>query len=1322
MTDVTVPPGGGDRIEPRDLQIEMQQSYLDYAMSVIVGRALPEVRDGLKPVHRRVIYAMYDGGYRPDRGYNKCARVVGDVMGNYHPHGDSAIYDTLVRLAQPWSLRYPLVDGQGNFGSPGNDPAAAMRYCVVGGTRVRTWDRGTVRIEDLVPDAAPNSDTDVDLKLVDRHGNPVRASKFFHSGDHRTLRVTTREGFELAGSVNHPVLCLVDVAGVPTLLWKLLEEVRPRDRVVMARVEHPEQGEDDVRALAAARLAGAFVSEGWVSENRAGFNNIDEDFFLRVLEDYDLVVGGPRYVNRRFIASGSLLHELDVQDLTYLRRSPLVGMLGQRSERKRVPEFVWHSGARVKQEFLAALFTGDGSCSLLPRNTVQISYSTRSPQLARDVQALLLELGVVGKICPYDSGEIKVVITNRREARRFASRVGFLGSKGGKLAAILSKVPTESTALSDDHVPGLAAFLREHGAERWTEQDWLRRHNVDRIERWDRDAHEILERISAEAAEVALPLVDGRYYYAEVAEVADAGVQPVYSLRVDSDDHAFLTDGFVSHNTECRMASLAMEMVRDIDEETVDFAPNYDGKTQEPLILPSRFPNLLVNGSSGIAVGMATNIPSHNLREVSAGVQWYLQNPEATSEELLEALMGRITGPDFPTGALIMGRRGIEDAYRTGRGSITMRAVVEVEEINNRTCLVITELPYMVNPDNLATKIAELVNAGKIGGIADVRDEPSSRSGQRMVIVLKRDAVAKVVLNNLYKHTQLQETFGANMLALVDGVPRTLTLDAFVRHWVTHQIEVIRRRTEYRLRKAEERAHVLRGLVKALDALDEVIALIRASQSVDDARQGLIDLLDVDEVQADAILTMQLRRLAALERQKIVDELAEIELEIADYRAILASEERQRSIVSEELQAIVDKYGDERRTRIVPFDGDVAMEDLIPEEDVVVTISRGGYAKRTRVDLYRAQRRGGKGVRGAQLRQDDLIDHFFVTTTHHWILFFTDKGRVYRAKAYELPEGGRDAKGQHVANLLAFQPDERIAQVVDLRDYDVAPYLVLATKSGLVKKTRLTEYDSNRSGGVIAINLRQDEDGNDDELIAARLIAEDDDLLLVSRKGQSVRFTATDEALRPMGRATSGVTGMKFRDGDELLAMDVVRPDSYLFTVTDGGYAKRTSVDEYRVQGRGGLGITAMKLVDDRGSLVGALVVGEGDEVLAIKASGGVVRSPVRDVNPTGRATMGVTFVRLSRGDTVVAIARNPEAADEVEEVVGADADLSDVASAADLADGGSVELLDDEAGAESSGGGNDGPAGTGSDTEISDTEISDTDGTSPSGDEEDGA
>lgn len=818
------------RVMQVDLEKEMKKSYMDYAMSVIVGRALPDVRDGLKPVHRRVIYTMYDGGYRPNGGYSKCMRVVGDVLGHFHPHGDFSVYDALARLVQPWSLRYPLVAGQGNFGSPGNLGPAAPRY------------------------------------------------------------------------------------------------------------------------------------------------------------------------------------------------------------------------------------------------------------------------------------------------------------------------------------------------------------------------------------------------------------------------------------TECKMAALAMEMVRDIDEDTVDFMDNYDGRSQEPTVLPSRIPNLLINGSEGIAVGMATRIPPHNLREVADAAQWYLQNPEATREELLQACLQRIKGPDFPTGATILGRRGIEETYRTGRGSITQRAVVNVEELNGRTCLVATELPYQVNPDNLQVKIAQLVKDGQLQGIADIRDETSDRAGTRIVVVLKRDAVPKVVLNNLYKRTQLQDSFPANMLALVDGVPRTLSIDGFVHYWTAHQVDVIKRRTAFRLAKAQERLHILQGYLAALDALDEVIALIRRSPTAEDARVGLMDFLKVDEVQADAILALQLRRLAALERQKILDEHAELEAKVADYEDILARPERQRAIVSTELGEITEKWGDERKTTIVPFDGEMSMEDLIPEEDVVVTITRGGYAKRTPVDAYRSQHRGGKGIKGATLREEDQVEHFFTTSSHDWLLFFTNFGRVYRAKAYEIPEGGRDSKGQHVANLLAFQPEERIAQVLQVSSFADKDYLVLATRLGFVKKTRLTDYDTNRTGGLIAIKLREDSDGEADQLVSACLVDATDDLILVSRHGQSLRFTASDEQLRPMGRATSGVTGMRFRTKDELLTMDVVRPDADLFVVTEGGYAKRTALSEYRVQGRGGLGIKVANLVEARGDLVGALVTEEDSEVLVIMAGGKIVRSRVDEVSRTGRNTQGVIFSRADEGDGVIAITLNVDNDPQLEE------------------------------------------------------------------------
>ena len=1246
MTDTTLPPGdeAGDRIEPVDIQQEMQRSYIDYAMSVIVGRALPEVRDGLKPVHRRVLYAMFDSGFRPDRGHAKSARSVAETMGNYHPHGDSSIYDTLVRMAQPWSLRYPLVDGQGNFGSPGNDPPAAMRYCVTGDSMVRLPMGQSVRIDGIVAGQRPNTDAVVDLKVLDRHGNPASVDRVFHSGDHETFTVTTDEGFSVTGTANHPLLCLVDVAGVPTLLWKLTEEIRPGDVVALQRTPATEFGSDDWLAVMEGLLAGAFISEGFVSETRAGFNNLDREFFDVVVAAYDAVIGGPRYLSSRTIASGSLLHELDIHNVSALRASRLGELCNQRSATKVVPQWLWNSTTGVKRSFLQALFEGDGSCSSLPRNTIQISYSTRSRQLAVDVQQLLLEFGVVSHRYRHATGEHKVVITNRGHAEAFAAQVGFGGAKQQKLREILSTLPTVAAGLDRDFVPGLGEFIRRHGGGRWVDKEWLRKHNIDRVSRWRTGGAEILSHIAdPDVRAVATDLTDGRFYYARVASVTEAGVQPVYSLRVQTDDHAFITNGFVSHNTEARLTPLAMEMLREIDEETVDFIPNYDGRVQEPTVLPSRFPNLLANGSGGIAVGMATNIPPHNLRELAEAVYWCLDNHEADEETTLAACCERVKGPDFPTSGLIVGSQGINDTYTTGRGSIRMRGVVEIEEDSRgRTSIVITELPYQVNHDNFITSIAEQVRDGKLTGISNIEDQSSDRVGLRIVVELKRDAVAKVVLNNLYKHTQLQTSFGANMLSIVDGVPRTLRLDQMIRYYVEHQLDVIIRRTRYRLRKANERAHILRGLVKALDALDEVIALIRASANADVARQGLIDLLDVDEIQAQAILDMQLRRLAALERQRIVDDLAKIEAEIADLEDILAKPERQRAIVRDELKEIADKYGDDRRSRIVPADGEVSDEDLIAREDVVVTITETGYAKRTKTDLYRSQKRGGKGVQGAGLKQDDIVNHFFVCSTHDWILFFTTQGRVYRAKAYDLPEASRTARGQHVANLLAFQPEERIAQVIQIQSYEDAPYLVLATRNGLVKKSKLTDFDSNRSGGIVAVNLR---DG--DELVGAVLCSAEDDLLLVSAKGQSIRFSATDEALRPMGRATSGVQGMRFNTDDRLLSLNVVEPDKYLLVATAGGYAKRTAIDEYTAQGRGGKGILTIQYDAKRGSLVGALIVDDETELYAITSGGGVIRTAARQVRKAGRQTKGVRLMNLGEGDTLIAIARNAEAGDE---------------------------------------------------------------------------
>jgi DNA gyrase subunit A len=1225
-----VEPLGAGRIESRELEQELRSSFLDYAMSVIVSRALPDVRDGLKPVHRRVLYGMHEAGMQPNRPFKKSARIVGDVMGSYHPHGDAAIYDTLVRLAQPFSMRYPLVDGQGNFGNIDDYPAAAMRYCLAPGARVAT-PHGTVKIEDLVGRTAPNSEREAAFEVLDRLGRPISVSKVFHSGDHPTLRLRTREGFEVTGTHNHPVLCLVDMVGVPLLLWKLLDEIRPGDRVLINRTPRRADGEPSIRDLDVALLLGAFVSEGWVSTTRAGFNNVDEAYFEQVLAAYDAVVGGPRYAYHRRIKSGSLLHELDVQELDALRDSPLGELVGQASREKVVPERVWCGSNEFKRVFLQSLFTGDGSCSLLGSRAIQISYSTYSEQLAKDVQLLLLEFGIVARLCRYEKGEIKLVISNRRDGRLFAWRVGFLGRKQLKLERELAELPETSRALSRDDVPFVAGYIRSSE----TESRWLRRHNIDRIERLERGHTAILERVeSEEVKRVVEPLVSGDYFYATVESVEDAGIQPVYSLRVDSKDHSFLSNGFVSHNTESRLSRLATELLRDIDADTVDFQPNYDESRREPSVLPARLPNLLVNGSAGIAVGMATNIAPHNLGEVINALVAMIDDPEID----VDRLMRHVKGPDFPTGGIILGREGIREAYRSGRGRIVMRARAHIEELRGgKSAIIVTELPYGVKKGGDAgviKKIADLVGDKVLTEVSDLADH-SDRSGMRIQIELKRDAVPQVALNKLFKHTALQSTFGFNAVALVDGVPRTLSLRDMLQHYLDFQREIVTRRSKFELRKAEARAHVLQGYLTALDNLDEVIALIRGSADPDEAREGLQREFDLTEIQAQAILDLRLQRLTGLERKRIEDEFADLQERIAELRAILGDEARIDGLIREELLEIVSIYGknDDRRTEIVAAEGELELEDLIAEEDMVIAITRSGYIKRLPVTTYREQRRGGIGVMGMELKDDDYIEHLFVASTHDYILFFTSVGKVYRLKVHELPLGTRQAKGRAIANFLPFKQGETTRAVIATREFKEAQYLVAATKNGVVKKTRFEEYNTPlKADGIIAINLR-----SGDELIGVVHTDGDDDILMVSRKGQAIRFHEADA--RPMGRATGGVRGMNLRKGDEVIAINRAENDADLLVVTENGYGKRTRIDEYPVKGRGGLGVKTVQLTESKGQLAGARVVRDGYQVMLISTGGTVIRMPVDDIRQMGRATQGVIVMRLREGENISALA-----------------------------------------------------------------------------------
>jgi len=1251
VSDITHDPIGGGRIESRELEQEMRTSFLDYAMSVIVSRALPDVRDGLKPVHRRVLYGMHEAGLQPNRPYKKSASTVGAVMANYHPHGDSAIYDTLVRMAQPFSLRYPLVDGQGNFGSIDGDPAAAMRYCLAPETRVETLS-GSIRIADLVPGAEAQSDTPVELEVLDRLGRPVTASMFFHSGEHPTLRLRTREGYELTGTHNHPVLCLVGMVGVPLLLWKRLDEIAAGDRVLMARMNRDDEGWYSPREEQEAMLLGAFVAEGWLSEKRGGFNNLDRAYFEAVVGAYDEVVGGKRYVYEREIRSGSQLLELDIQNLESVRNSVLADLVGVRSDAKRVPESIWRGNRQVKRVFLRSLFEGDGSCSLLPRKTIQISYSTRSEQLAKDVQLLLLEFGVISRLCHYENGETKVVITNRRDARKFSLDVGFLDAKQRKLESLLAEIPEASRALSGDHVPYLAGYVRSE-----SEDGWLRRHNIDRIERWDRGGKAIMERIASDEVRATIaPLVTGDYYYAEVASIEDAGVKPVYSLRVDSADHSFLTNGFVSHNTEARLSRMATELLRDIDADTVDFEPNYDESRKQPSVLPSRFPNLLVNGSAGIAVGMATNMPPHHLGEVIDAVVAMIEKPEID----VEGLMAHVKGPDFPTGGYIVGRSGIRDAYRTGRGRIVMRARAHIEELRGgKNAIIVTDLPYGVRKGGeggVIEKIADLVESKVLTEIPlsdDALQDHSDKDGMRIYIELKREAIPQVALNKLFKHTPLQTSFGYNAVALVDGVPKTLSLLELVRHYLDFQREVVTRRSKFELRRAEARAHILEGYLIALDNIDAVVALIRSAADTDAARTGLMEQFSLGEIQAQAILEMRLARLTGLARKEVEDEHRDLRERIAELRMLLGDQAKIDGVIREELLEIKQIYGrnDDRRTEIVAAEDELELEDLIAEEDMVIAITRSGYIKRLPVTAYREQRRGGIGVMGMELKEDDYIEHLFVASTHDYLLFFTNVGKVYRLKVHELPLGSRQSKGRAIVNLLPFRQEEKVRAVVQTRNFAEAKFLVFATKNGVVKKTELSAYNTPlKADGIIAIKMR-----DEDELVGVRHSTGKDDILMVSKKGQAIRFHETDA--RPMGRDTEGVKGMTLRADDEVISINIAEDDADLLVVTENGYGKRTRVSEYPVKGRGGMGVKTVQLTAARGYLVGSRVVRDGYQVMLISTSGTMIKIPVEDVKRLGRSTQGVIVMRL-RGDdeTVSALAPvvESEATDDADET-GAD-------------------------------------------------------------------
>jgi len=1011
---------------PVSIEDEMRRSYLDYAMSVIIGRALPDIRDGLKPVHRRILYAMFREGMLPDKKYSKCAGVVGEVLKKYHPHGDAAVYESLVRMAQDFNIRYPLIDGQGNFG------------CFTGETRVRLADGSTISFKELVDDY-------------------TQGKKYF------------------VYSINN-------------------------GRVEMALLRAPRLTKKNVPVVRVT------------------------------VDNGEKIVCTP---DHRF-----MLRDGSYREAQYLRpKDSLMPFYSHMYEGSDLNLFGY------EQIYQPA------------SNTWEFSHH------------LADEYNIKHKIYPRSAGRV--------------------------------------------------------------------RHHQD------------LNKLSIEAArEAALTHTDTLNH--RVVSVEPAGHADVYDLTVNGLHNFALAAGVFVHNsidgdppaayryTEARLTKIAEEMLADIDKNTVAFVPNFDGSTEEPTLLPTPVPNLLINGSSGIAVGMATNIPPHNLREVADALLLLVRNPEARLEDIMKVL----PGPDFPTAGFICGKDAIREAYKDGKGILQLRARANVETLKGgKESIVITEIPYQVNKARLIEKISELVQEKKIEGISDIRDE-SDREGMRIAVELKRDENASIILNQLYKHTPLQESFGAIMLCLLNNQPRLLGLKEILTNFLNFRREVVVRRTAFDLKKAEEKAHILEGLTIALEHLDRVIALIRRSRSPEDAKKGLISRYKLSEIQAQAILDTKLQRLTSLEREKIIEEHKETLSLIKRLKVILASDEEVMKIVASEISQIKEKYGDKRRTEIIGPVQEIQVEDLIAEEDMVVTISHEGYIKRNPVSLYRAQKRGGRGKMGLGTREEDFAESLFIASTLSYLLFFTDLGRVYWLKVHEIPQAGRAAKGKPIVNLLKFEEGEKITAHLPVKEFSKGYFVVMATKNGVIKKTDLMAYSNPRVSGIIALTLDKG-----DRLVSSRLTDGKNDIFLTTRSGLCIRFN--EKKARPMGRAARGVKAISLKKGDEVISMDSVIKGTSILTVTENGFGKRTNIDDYRITNRGGKGIITIKITEKNGPVIGSLQVSEDDEIMLITNKGKIVRMKSKGISRMSRNTQGVRLLRLEEEEKAVAVTRLAETEDE---------------------------------------------------------------------------
>ena len=1140
----------------RDVAEELKDAYLDYAMSVIIGRALPDVRDGLKPVQRRILFAMYEMGLTHNKPHVKCARVVGHVLGHYHPHGDAPVYEALVRMAQDFSMRYPLIDGQGNFGSIDGDEPAAMRYCITADSLVVT-EAGLIKIGEIV-DAKPNSDNPINLTVLSINGKAGKATVLFHSGKHRVLRLKTKLGYEIEGTLNHPILVLEkDELGRPKLIWKTLSKVKKGDYVAINRIVPFDWSDSEFRFNGRririnrdwAIVLGAFLSEGHVEVNRekgsyrALFVNSDEKFVEVVVEAIKKVGFDPK-IYKRTLKSGKIEHDVYVLSKEFCEILEFLG-LSVASRDREIPKVILMSSRDSQRWFLKALFEGDGSVNVR-KDGISVYYHSSSLKLLKQLQILLLNFGIVSSI-KRDGCSYRLIIYTQ-DVKRFAEEIGFLCTKDEKLKSALNRF--KFTALNHDRIPYLSDYLRKKYGGRW-----IRKNNISNYSRLEKNIEILRKILSDEDFEMIQFFLKTKYFFDRVVEVKEIGFKDVYSLRVEG-YHAFVANGFVNHNTECRLTEIAEKMLEDIDMNTVDFQPNFDASRQEPVVLPAKIPNLLINGCTGIAVGMATNIPPHNLKEVCDGIIAYIKNPNISVEEL----MRYIKGPDFPTGGVIVGKDGILEAYKTGKGKIVLRGKIEIE--GDR--IIIREIPYMVNKAKLVEKIADLIRKDKLLA-RTVRDE-SDREGIRVVIELKEDPY--IALKKLYEHTPLKITFNVINLALVNNEPKLLNLKELIAHYVNHRREVIRRKVQHELEKSEERIHIVEGLIKALKRLDEVVNLIRRAESTSKAREDLMNLLNISEAQANAILQLRLQMLTKLEYEGLVKEYNDLKGRIKELNEILANPKRIDEIIIDELEEIKRKFGDKRRTEIIEED---VLEERIEEFGVVIT--EDGCIKRFEI---------GKALR---VKPKILLR---VTSDSEILLFSSDKAFSIHAKEIPLD----------LTSLSKFISTERVEAGIPAKG-DV----VLLSKDGNIKKVKLEEFANAKRAGIVA-----------GENIGFARLYNDGDVIIATKKGYVVRFKSDE--IPEYGRTAKGVRAISLREGDEIAWMSIGKGD-YVLILTKDGYVKKVPIDEFRLTSRGAMGVIGV-----RGEIAAAEIV-SSDEYYAYTEEGGAVKINVKRIPKEDRYKKG---------------------------------------------------------------------------------------------------